>query len=190
MARPRAFKIEDALDKGMQLLWSRGYEATSLEDLLSAMRLSKSSFYDTFKSKHEFLLAALTQYTDEVLGQLAKDLEEGSARAAISRSFELALPTPGKQHRGCFIQNCAIELAQHDPQAQAKVRHGLKRIEDGYYRAVLRGQQSGEFAPGQNARALARYLASSLNGLLVLARSGFERAALREIVGITLSAIG
>lgn len=190
MARPREFNFEEVLDQGMQLLWSHGYEATSLEELLSAMHLSKSSFYETFGSKRKFLLAALARYTDMVLGQLAKDLEQGSARAAISRSFELNLPTAGKPQQGCFVQNCAIELAQRDPEVQAKVRQGLKSLEEGYYRAVLRGQQSGEFPREQNARALARYLASSYNGLQVLARSGFERTALLEIVQVTLKALG
>ena len=189
MARPREFEVEEALDQGMQLLWSRGYEATSLEELLSAMNLSKSSFYDTFGSKHDFLLAALDRYIDVVVGQLARDLEKGSARAAIARTFELFLPTLGQPQRGCFIHNCAIELAQRDPEAQTKVRQGLKRLEEGYYRAVLRGQESGELARKQDTRALARYLASSLNGIQVLAGSGFARTALREVVKIILGAI-
>ena len=190
MARPREFNFEEVLDQGMQLLWNRGYEVTSLEELLAAMHLSKSSFYETFGSKRKFLLAALARYTDIVLGQLAKDLEQGSARAAITRSLELHLPTAGKPQPGCFIQNCAIELAQHDPEVQAKVRQGLKRLEDGYYHAVRRGQQNDEFSREQNARTLARYLTSSYNGLQVLAKSGFERAALREIIQVTLSTLG
>jgi TetR/AcrR family transcriptional repressor of nem operon len=189
MARPREFDFDGVLDQGMQLLWSRGYEATSLDELLSAMCLSKSSFYETFGSKHDFLLTALTRYIDVILGQLAKDLEAGSARTAITRSFEQILPTTGKPQLGCFVQNCAIELAQRDPEAQAKVRDGLKRLEEGYYRAVLRGQQNGELTHKQNARTLARYLASSYNGLQVMARSGFDRKALREVVQVVLKAL-
>jgi TetR/AcrR family transcriptional repressor of nem operon len=189
MARPREFDFDEVVDQGMQLLWSRGYEATSLDELLSAMCLSKSSFYETFGSKHDFLLIALTRYIDVVLGQLRKDLEEGSARSAVTRSFEQTLPTTGKPQLGCFVQNCAIELAQRDPEAQAKVREGLKRFEEGYYRAVLRGQENGEFTREKNARALARYLTSSYNGLQVMTRSGFDRRALREVVQMILQAL-
>jgi TetR/AcrR family transcriptional regulator, transcriptional repressor for nem operon len=189
MARPREFETEVALEQGMHLLWAQGYEATSLEDLLVAMDLSKSSFYETFGSKHDFLIAALTRYIDIVLGQLANDLREGLARDAIARSFEVMLPSPEVSARGCFVQNCAIELAQRDPDARAKVREGLQRLEDGYYRAVRRGQQSGEFARSQDARALARFLVSSLNGLRVLARAGFARKDLQQVVEVTLRSI-
>jgi len=88
MSRPREFEPEEALDRGMKLLWARGYEATSLDHLLAAMKLSKSSFYETFGSKHDLLIASLKRYIETVLGQLARDLEIGSARNASGlRSF-------------------------------------------------------------------------------------------------------
>ena len=187
--RPREFETEDALDRGMRVLWARGYEATSLEDLLEAMDLSKSSFYETFGSKHDFMIAALTRYIDVVLGQLAKDMREGSARDAIFRTFDCMIPTRGMPANGCFMQNCTIELAQHDPEARAKVREGLKRLEEGYYRAVLRGQENGEIGREQDARELARFLVSSLNGIVVLSRAGFDRKNLLRIAETTLGVL-
>jgi len=189
MARPREFETEDALDRGMHLLWSRGYEATSLDDLLSSMGISKSSFYDTFGTKHDFLMAALTRYIDVVLGRLAENLKHGSAREAIARSFEAMLPGRGDSVRGCFVQNCAIEMAQRDPETRTKVSEGLQRLEDGYYRAVVRGQEHGEFDRTRDGRTIARFLVSSLNGLQVLARAGISRGALQQIADFTISAI-
>src|SRR5512146_539140 len=119
MARPKEFNTEQALDTGMQLLWRSGYEVTSLDDLIAAMGLSKSSFYGTFGSKREFLLAALSRYTDLIIDQLAADLERGSARDAIARSFESVLQGSADSPRGCFIQNCTIELAHRDARVQA-----------------------------------------------------------------------
>lgn len=189
MARPREFETQEAVDLGMHLLWERGYEATSLDDLLAAMKLSKSSFYETFGSKHEFLITALTRYIDLVIGQLEEDLQQGSARVAISRSFERMLPSREASPQGCFVHNCAMELAQRDPEARAKVSEGLNRLERGYYRAVLRGQERGEFRRKQDARVLARFLVSSLNGIQVFARAGFERKDLHQIVAFALGMV-
>ncbi len=189
MARPREFDTEEALDRGMNLLWTRGYELTSLDDLLDTMRLSKSSFYDTFGSKHDFLISALARYIDTVLGGLAEDLHKGSARDAISQSFERMLPDRGARARGCFVQNCAIEVAQQDPDARAKVAEGLKRLEEGYYHAVLRGQQQGEIDPTRDPHILAQFLVSSLNGLQVLARAEVARTTLQQIAAFTMSLI-
>ena len=189
MARPREFETDAALDRGMHLLWARGYEATSLDDLLHAMDLSKSSFYDTFGSKHDFLMAALTRYIDVVLGQLGRDLAEGPAGRAIARVFEAALPSGGAP-RGCFVQNCAIEMAPRDPDAGRKVREGLKRLEEGFHRAVVRGQDAGEFSRAQDPRAMARYLVGSLNGVQVLVRAGLDGKHLHQIIDVTLASLG
>jgi TetR/AcrR family transcriptional regulator, transcriptional repressor for nem operon len=189
MARPKEFDTEQALDTGMHLLWRSGYETTSLDDLVSAMRLSKSSFYGTFGSKREFLLAALTRYTDVILHQLATDLERGSARVAITRSLKTAVRESGDSPRGCFVQNCAIELAHRDGEVQAKVRQAFDRLEEGYRRAIVRGQRTSEFGRHRDARMLARYLVMSLNGIQFFSRAGTKSGYLEEIVPVILSAL-
>lgn len=189
MSRPREFETEDVLDKGMHLLWTRGYEATSLDDLLKAMHLSKSSFYETFGTKHDFLIAALTRYLNVVLGKLTDDLRQGPARDAIYRCFEAMLPAEGQSARGCFVQNCAIELAQADPDVRQEVRKGWRHLEDGFFRAVVRGQQSGELNPKWDARVVARFLLSSLNGVQVQARAGISRQHINQVIQVTLQSI-
>ena len=59
MARPREFSTDDALGQAMDMFWSKGYQATTLGDLTRAMGISKSSFYDTFGSKHALYLSSL-----------------------------------------------------------------------------------------------------------------------------------
>ena len=62
MARPKEFDQDKALDKAMTLFWQKGYEATSIQDLVDHLGIGRRSLYDTFKSKHDLFIAALDRY--------------------------------------------------------------------------------------------------------------------------------
>ena len=84
MGRPREFNAEQALEQAMEVFWARGYEATSLQDLIGAMEISKSSFYEAFGSKRELFLSAIGHYIDTRTENVVKLLdEEDSGKAAI-----------------------------------------------------------------------------------------------------------
>ncbi len=193
MARPREFNQGEALESAMQLFWAKGYEATSLSDLVGAMGLSKSSFYDTFGSKHALFLSAIDHYNETVASRRAAALIAGAGggRAGIAAVFErIAGDMAGRDgRRGCFVNNCAVETAPHDDAVAERVCAGFACIEEAFYEAVRRGQVDGEIAAGRDARALARFLTSSLNGLIVMAKADPDRAALEDVVGVVLSAI-
>ncbi len=193
MARPREFNAEDALEKAMQLFWAKGYEATSLQDLTAAMGLSKSSLYGTFGSKHELFLSAMDRYNETVAARRAAGVIDGAkdSRAGIAAVFAAFLDEMlgAGEKRGCFVNNSAVELAPHDAAVAARAAAGLAHLEEAFYGAVRQGQEAGDIARRRDARALARYLAASLNGLIVLAKTNPERAALEEVVGIVLAAL-
>ncbi len=177
----------------MQVFWAKGYQASSLHDLIGAMGISKSSFYETFGSKHELLLAAIGRYTETVTESVVARLEGGdSARRSIAGVFDHFLDSAvaSDERRGCFLCNSAIELSPHDPQAAERVGAGLARLESAFHRAVVRGQDAGEIPADRDARALARYLTSSLNGFLVMAKANPDRAALEDIMRIVLAPLG
>lgn len=176
----------------MEVFWAKGYEAASLNDLTEAMGLSKSSFYHAFGSKHDVFLATLDRYGSTVAAGLAADLrQDRPARAAIAAVFDAAVEqvSGGCDRRGCFIGNCAAEVAASDPAAAAHVVAGLRRIENAFHDAVVRGQAAGDIASRHDSRALARYLTSSLNGLRVVAKANPDEASLRDVVRIVLSAL-
>jgi len=192
MARPREFDKTEALSKAMDVFWTKGYEATSLCDLLAAMGLSRSSFYDTFGSKHEVFLDTITYYkktrTSQVTG-IAK--LESPARKLIESLFERAASRICEEggQRGCYLNNCCVEVALHDPKAAKLIDEGIGLMEDTFFSLVERGQREGDIVPSKDARALARYLTSSLNGLMVIAKANPDPEALDDIVRMSLTTL-
>ncbi len=192
MARPKEFKHDVVLDRAMQAFWSRGYEATSIQHLVDRMGIQRGSLYDTFGDKRALFFAAIDRYDRVVTAKLLAALDEpASGRDAIRRFFRLKVELamePGRP-RGCLVTNSAAELASRDRGTATKVGAVLTKIEASFNRAVVRAQKAGEIDPTRNARALARFLTSSAQGLSVMAKTFPERAVLEDIVKVTLAAL-
>ena len=118
MARPKAFDCAQALLAAMQVFWVKGYEATSLEDLLAAMKIGRQSLYDTFGDKRALFMEALVQYRELTDAYLRGCLADApTVKAAFQRLFMQVVDEPeAHQRRGCLLINSAVELAPHDPQ--------------------------------------------------------------------------
>jgi TetR/AcrR family transcriptional repressor of nem operon len=191
MARPREFDTLDALDRAMELFWTKGYEATSLQDLIDGMTVSKSSFYDTFGSKHDLYVMSLGRYIETVLaGAVARLESDEPGHQAILGVFDRLvreLTTPAGA-RGCFLDNGAVELALDDAQVRRQVETGRVRLTRAFRRAVRRGQADGSIA-GHDSRALSRYLMNVRHGLIVTAKTRPRRRSLEATVRLSLGVL-
>jgi TetR/AcrR family transcriptional repressor of nem operon len=191
MGRPKEFERDVVLDRAMKVFWSKGYEATSIQHLVDRMGIQRGSLYDTFGDKRALFFAAIERYDSLVTSKLLATLEEGSGKAAIRRFFELKVEVSVERGRprGCLVTNSAAELASRDRGANTRVGAALRKIEAGFHRAVVRAQKAGEIDRARNARALARYLTSSAQGLSVMAKAFPDRAVLRDIVRVVLATL-
>ena len=193
MARPREFNSDEALERAMQVFWAKGFEAASLNDLIDAMAISKSSFYATFGSKHELFLSAIDRYNDTVASRRVAGLIAAAPTAieGIRSVFDGVIDDmlSGSETCGCFVNDCAVEMAPHDGATADRVSAGLGHLEQAFFEAIERAREQGRIPAGRDGRALARYLASSVQGLIVMGKANPERAALEDIARITLSAL-
>ncbi len=192
IGRPLQFDPDQALDTAMRLFWRKGYESTSLQDLLSATGLSKSSFYQTFKSKNRLFQRAIQNYRNRLTDDLRARLRQaGSGRAFIENLFrDVADETRGPDsRRGCLLMNTANEFAQTDADIARLVSHSLDRIIAIFEEAIRQAQREGAIGKDKAARNLAIYLLSNMSGLKNMVKAGADRETVERIVDITLSAL-
>jgi len=192
MARTRAFDEQEALDGAMHLFWRQGYGAASLNDLLDATDLSKSSFYETFGNKRDLLIAALKRYDESSMAALTEPLRRPDpGRAQIEQTFgnavRHALSEEGQ--RGCFVNNCLCEIGAQDLEVRKAAREVLDTLEAALANAVANGQKNGTVTSKEKPRATARFLVNTLSGINVAAKWKPGKAVLDDIVRVALRAL-
>jgi len=192
MARPKAFDEEDVLDKAVAVFWAKGYEATSMHDLVEAMGIRRGSLYATFGSKQQLFLQSLERYGKVVVKQFLDILEsKPSAIESIELFFAQLvehLLTAGPL-RSCLVTNSAIERGLRDEATKEQVLHLLNALEKGFYNALKRAQENNELSTSLDLKTVASFLTSNMQGLLVMGKVCSERSVLEGINQVTLSII-
>jgi len=190
MARTKEFQEEQVLDKAVALFWCKGYNGTSMQEVVDCLGISRSSLYDTFGDKRQLFLAALSRYRIRMAGAMLEMVNASVATLpAFEQLFRLTVreSLADKVTKGCFMVNATVELAPHDPEVAALVKANMEDIEEAFYRLILKGQQRGEITSNHQARAFARFLFNSLSGLRVAAKAGAEKQVYEDIVALSLS---
>ncbi|MFL6121887.1 TetR/AcrR family transcriptional regulator [Actinophytocola sp.] len=188
MARTKEFDPDVALRAAMDLFWRKGYEATSMQDIVDHLGIGRGSIYATFGSKHELYLRALDRYTERFDGRALDQLSRsGPALPAVREFVRLFLVEALADPRGCLVTNTAVECPQDQPSAR-RVEFSWNGLETALAGALTRARNQDELAAGKDPRALARFLVTFLQGLRVMAKVPDERR-MRDAVDQALTVL-
>lgn len=179
----KQFDRDQVLERCEHTLWAGGYEATSMETLLARMGIQKGSFYATFGSKHNALIEALHRYIAERFEGFAAVERENAPLDALERHFDAVLAESAGEHpdRGCFVLNCALELAPRDRAVRKLVQKTLQAHE-----AFLRGRlqaarETGSLPAEFDVAKGAITLLGFVLGMRVMARAMLPLATIRAL---------
>lgn len=130
MARPIEFDRSRAVNKALVLFWRKGYQATSLADLLAAMAISRSSFYAAFTDKRSLFIECLDLFSARTLDMLHQARAEMPPVDALQSFFErnfVGARGAGavRGHWGCMLVNTLLEMAGVDDDLAARASHHL-----------------------------------------------------------------
>jgi len=192
--RAKAFNTDEALEKAMHVFWHKGYEATSMEDLLTAMNINRGSLYATFGGKRELFMKAMELYCGSsaisngisILGQPGPALP--LIHKFIGYMLEFSLSDPLR--RGCLVTNTVMELAPHEKDIAHKLAGRFQLAEEAFYKLLTRAKQQGELSEEKDPRALARVLVTMMQGTIVMIKAGTPADAVRETAMTALSILG
>ncbi|ARU86869.1 TetR/AcrR family transcriptional regulator [Pseudomonas sp. M30-35] len=183
--RPRSFCPEQALENAMQVFWQRGYEATSLQDLLTATGLSKSSLYQTYPSKLAWFEAAFARYCHNRQQLLLELLEQSSSPLDYIRSRLLGvLDDDGLDGipRGCMLVNVANEFSLNQPSIALLMKKATEGGAQVLTTALKRAQALGELDAQADTEALGFYLQCVISGLRTQVKSGLSADQIKATV--------
>ena len=177
--RPRTFDERGALEKAIQVFWSKGYDGVTVDDLVDGMGVGRPSLYSIFGDKRTLFLRVLKTYAEKK-GALASTalLAPRTLRDSLHAFMRNAVETATEEGsaRGCLLQ-CIAPLVD-----DAEVRQFLKDAEDGaltlverrFYDAIGAGEIPFDFPIGVRANQLL-----DLNrGLTMRAQIGTSRKTL------------
>ena len=180
------------MDKAMNLFWQKGYNATSAQDLVSTLGISRSSLYDTYGDKHTLFVKALRQYRKERIDPVIKEVDSAEdAEAYIRNFFELVKTQALSENSsiGCFMVNSAVEMAPVDTEV-AKIANSIMHdTENAVTRAIQKGQDGGVFTTQYPAQSLARFVVNAINGLRVTVKFDADQKMFEDIVNVCLAAL-
>jgi TetR/AcrR family transcriptional repressor of nem operon len=153
MGRQRAYDSNTVVDQAMRAFWARGYEATSISDLVEATGINRASLYAGFDDKRGLFMASLRRYDERqrrgFLDRLAQDM---APRAAILAAFDAARTAPDAgQPGGCLLVNTALEVSPHDAEIRDFVQEALAGVEL-FFRDRIRAAQATGTTPRPRRR--------------------------------------
>lgn len=169
----KQFDPDVALEKAMRLFWAKGYSATGINELLEVMKIGRKSLYDTFKSKRALYIESLRLYSQTIVSELHRKLNDPDRPALENVSavlHEIAAKSAEPMSIGCLLGVSMAQCRTDDREMAELLRIHMQHVENAFYSAFARAQAEGALKPTTDIRNLARLFMSSYQGLALIGR--------------------
>jgi AcrR family transcriptional regulator len=184
MPRPRKFDESDVIAAARDEFWTRGYGATSVDDLAAATGLGKGSLYGAFGDKHGLFIRALDDYITTSLDTVYVQLRDSGygAYERLTRHirWQANAAATDKARRGCMMARTAAELGSTDDDVGDRIERAYSMWRGELADTIVEAQRDGDIDPKVDARALAGTLLTFMRGMEALHEGGVKPAQLKS----------
>ena len=177
----------------MVAFWTKGYESTSLNDLMAATGLHKGSLYQAFGDKHSLFLESLKRY----LARMRQTEHEEFAKAAtpaeglrrVGHSLVDLVDDDSDPPKGCMAVNALVEMAPHDPDVQAIMNDHIGRMRATIEQAVAQAQTDGDIDSARPPSLIAGMLMTFVSGLGTTMKGHISKAEAHALLDAQMDAL-
>ncbi len=191
MARHKEFDRDTALKAAISVFTEHGYEGTSTDALLSAMKISRQSMYDTFGDKRSLYLAALDRYNTDSVSALVADLRRDATplKALEDTLIAFASRPETEAGRGCLGVSAVCEFGRTDKEVSGLTDKASRLLSTAIQAILEEGKKRGEVADDVETIDAVQFLGATLSGMKVSARNGASPDTLRAIARLAIRSL-
>ncbi|NQX37776.1 TetR/AcrR family transcriptional regulator, transcriptional repressor for nem operon [Pedobacter steynii] len=190
MARNKEFDPTEKLEKARDLFWEKGYHATSMQDLVSQMKVNRGSMYDTYGDKHQLFIESLQNYARETYSEYKKAaIGEKSPFKSIELIIKKAIERSFEEEKVCMIVKSSFEMAPLDNDVKEILKQLSNALISIFEDLIGKAQQAGEMSIDKNARQSAQFIVGSFAGLWQMQALYNDRTMVEQMAKSTLDSL-
>jgi len=192
MPRVEVFDREEVLEKAKNIFWFKGYNGTSIQDLVDATGLNRSSIYNSFGSKKELYLQTLKKYQGDISDLFNRaNNQERNAIETIGLIFLYVLEDilEDTAEKGCMLINCHTEMGNQDSRLHELLEADQEHLLGMFQNLVSQGQAEGSIRTNEKSELMAYYLLNAFQGFRISGMNTKDTVILKSIIQNILKTI-
>ncbi|MFN3754488.1 TetR/AcrR family transcriptional regulator [Flavobacterium sp.] len=165
MARSVEFNECEIIEKAMNVFWEKGYHGTSMQDLVDAMQINRSSLYNTIGDKHCLFIKCVTVYAEAGLKETQEKVaKEKSALQALINIIRDKAAWVVDSEKGCLGIKTVFEIAPEDIEVRNVLTKSSVLYRELMTNLIQKAIDDGELDGSEDASLLAEYIMTTFTG--------------------------
>lgn len=192
MPKVKQFDKVKVLEAAATIFKQNGYNGTSIDEVLKATGLSRSSLYDSFKDKHSLYLAALEFYKEREKNaylNLNETKLNGVQKIEVLFKEVVNHLINHPDDNGCLMVNASAEMSKQCEKTSHIVCNNKESIEDLFEQWLKDANDNKVIKLSKPTKTYSTFLFNTLCGLKVLSQSGASKSDLSNVVKVSLEAL-
>jgi AcrR family transcriptional regulator len=190
--RPRSFDKDEALKKAMHVFWEKGYEGTTMADLIESIGMKAPSIYAAFGNKDAIFKEVVQCYLPIVVeGQLGALNSSSEIYKAVENTLKacVGLYTCEDNPHTCLIMTAAINTAPEHSEHIETLRSLREKYKSAWEKRFKQAKLDQQLSADVNPSELAEYFTTLIQGMTIKAKDGASRDALISVTNIALKTL-